>query len=131
MIPLDLSVILLACFAFAISSMVHGYSGFGFGIICMAIFALSPHDLEGMAAVTTIVILVVFSVLFFQSRHESPVHWRHVAIINVGAFIGMPLGYWLLVAFKDLSVFRVVAGAVIVYYAISGLRAPHARKPVR
>lgn len=125
---LELHTLLLIGLAVAIASFIHGFSGFGFGIISMALFSMLPFDLERISAVLSIVALLIISTLVFFSGKDSKIVWKHVLFISLGILIGSPLGYGFLLAFKDQPLFRVIAGMIFMYFAVHNLFSLHARR---
>ncbi len=110
----------------ALAAFVQGYSGFGFGLVSMSLFALLAVDLEYMSAVVTVDAAVVLGLLLVLSRHSGRIRWRQVGLVCLGGVLSMPLGYALLAAFKDHSVFRMAVGVAIFGFGLHGLAAPSA-----
>ena len=117
--PNDLLLLFAMVFAFA--AFVHGFTGFAFGIVGISILALTSVDLEvGTAAVMLQSVIAVVCTLCMTARRD-PIHWRPIALLAVGAAIGMPCGYWVLETFKDLAVFRIVLGVLFAGFGLHGL----------
>ena len=114
--------VLTAVVMIGVASLVHGYGGFGFGIIGMTGFALLDVDLERMSVVVTICAAVMIARLLLVSRREHPVHWLKMGLLFVGVLAGQPVGYWFIRTFSDHPSVRLVFGAVLVAFALYGLR---------
>jgi uncharacterized membrane protein YfcA len=115
LVPFILLVILIAGF-------VHGYGGFGFGILSMSVFSLLPVDIERMSVVITLNVLVIPPLVFVLSRSRGHVRWADIGLLFLGAMCGQPVGYWFIATFGDRAIFRVVLGAVLLVAAANGFR---------
>ena len=114
----------IACAVMGVAAFAHGYTGFGFGVFSMSLFALLPMDLEWAAAVLTVLALFVLVTLFFLSRGRAPVRWRLAGVIWIGAVVGTPLGYSFLAAYKDAPFFRIAIGLLLLSFGVASLRPP-------
>lgn len=114
----------IACAVMGVAAFAHGYTGFGFGVFSVALFALLPVNLEWAAAVLTVLALFVLVTLFFLSRGRAPVRWRSAVVIWCGAVFGTPLGYAFLAAYKDAPFFRIAIGLVLLSFGVLSLRPP-------
>lgn len=113
----SVAAILLISFA----ALVQGYSGFGFGIVAMALLALMRLPLVGGAMVVTFVGTIVVAGLLWLSRKNGKIDWRSIGLLLLGAMLGLPLGYWFLLRFGDLPIGRVVLGVILVTFSTYGL----------
>lgn len=130
MIAFNLESILIVLCCVSVAAFAHGYSGFGFGIISITAFSMTPLHLERAAAITTVLNIVILSILYMSHRKEWTIHWRHVWVLCIGAFLGQPMGYYLLMHFQHLPLFRLFVGIIFIYYGINGFRAVHAHRPL-
>jgi uncharacterized membrane protein YfcA len=107
---------------FCAAAWVHGYSGFGFGIICMALMAFLPMGMERASVVVSLTGFVILVVLVFISRGGGRVRWDQVLLLIPGGVLGVPLGYRFISAFGDQPVFRFVLGGALMIFAVLGAR---------
>ena len=113
---------------FACAASIHGYSGFGFGIVAMSLLSILAQDMPEMYVVVSINALVVVVVLLFLSRVHSHVDWLKAGLLLLGVAIGQPVGYWFLRTFGDHPVFHVLLGLVLLYYAVNWIVSPTIRR---
>jgi len=124
----DIEIILAVVAAVATAAFVQGYAGFGFGIVSIALLALLPRGMAGMAVVVTLCATAVVLLLLRLSHAEKGVRWRRVGQLVVGSVAGMPLGYWFIHTFGDRAVFRVALGVALIAFAVNGLFGRQARR---
>ncbi|MFW5829745.1 MAG: TSUP family transporter [Planctomycetota bacterium] len=112
---------ILALALISIAALVQGYSGFGFGIVAMALLVLSGLPLESGALMATFVGVAVIATLLWLSWSNGPIHWRGVGLLLIGALIGLPIGYWFLSRFGAGPAPQLVLGTLLILFAIYGL----------
>jgi uncharacterized membrane protein YfcA len=123
---------LLLVILIGVASLIQGYCGFGFGIVAMALLAMTGMPLEAVALVVTFVGTGVIAWLLWLSWKDGKVVWRAVRSLLIGALFGLPLGYVFLVRFGDQPIGRLVLGVVLLIFSLVGLlkqggtfRVPH------
>lgn len=107
-----------------------GFTGIGFGIIILAGVAFTPWNFERTTVVVNLLVLFLNVILIYVSRKDARVNWILVGYILLGSAVGVPLGYWFIIALGDVPLFRVVFGAVLVAFAANELFRPRIRKPL-
>lgn len=122
MIPLVILMVVIA-------ASIHGYAGFGFGIISMALVALLPVNLERASVVITLTSISVILGLLLLSRRHDKIHWLQVALILPGGFLGVPIGYWFIAQFGDQPVFRLILAMALIAFSLNGLIRREPPKP--
>lgn len=110
-----------------LSGFVQGVTGFGFGMISMA---LLPH-LMSVKAATTLVALVAFmnviSILWQMRRNFD---LRKPLGLLVGVLVGVPLGVFLLARLNN-DMLQCILGGVIILAAVQGMMVnPETSKPI-
>jgi uncharacterized protein len=133
MFAFDFATISIVLLTVVIAGGIHGYAGFGWGIVSITIYSLSPLDLERGAAITTILGVLLCGSLLAERRERTNIQWKHVGLVMLGIFLGQPFGYWILLLFKDLPLMRFMAGLLILLYGVLGWRAAqrdHFHKPL-
>jgi hypothetical protein len=116
--------------AIAIAAFVQGYGGFGFGIIAMALVGLLSPSLASASTVVMIVATPVVAWLMKLSWRDGPIDWRNIGRLFAGALVGIPLGYWFLLAFGDQPLGRFVLGVVLFGFCVVGLLTGRGRVPM-
>lgn len=111
-----------------LGAFTHGFTGIGFGIIVLAGIAFTPWDFERAAVVLNLLLLVLSGSIIYASRKDGPINWRLVGYILAGELIGVPLGYWFILAFGNQPVFRLVFGVTLALFAANELFRPRIRR---
>jgi uncharacterized membrane protein YfcA len=75
-------------------------------------------------------IVVQFALMATARRDDHGIDWGTVALLMVGAIIGIPLGYAMLVQGQSSGLFRVIFGVVLLAFAANGWFSPHVRRPM-
>lgn len=120
---IDVPFLLLGA-ACLLASFVHGFCGFGFGILLMAQLALAGAGLERASVLTTLLALCVTATIWIQARRDLNVDWRAVFILASGTILGLPLGYAFVYRYENLPLGRALFGAVLLAFAAQGLWRP-------
>jgi uncharacterized membrane protein YfcA len=107
-----------------LGAFTQGFTGIGFGIIVLAGIAFTPWDFERATVVLNLLLLVLNGSIIYASRKDGPINWQLVGYILVGEIIGVPLGYWFILAFGNQSVFRLVFGVTLALFAANELLRP-------
>jgi uncharacterized membrane protein YfcA len=109
-----LLIILVLC----VAGFVRGLTGFGYGLVAMALLPLFL-DLPRAAAIVGVLDLTVSGVAFFANRKHYD--WRRGLNLVLGSCCGIPLGVYLLVEMPPQLLLRVL-GAVMVMAALNEWR---------
>ena len=107
-----------------LGAFTQGFTGIGFGIIVLAGIAFTPWDFERATVVLNLLLLVLNGSIIYASRRDGPINWRLVGYILAGEIIGVPLGYWFILAFGNQPVFRLVFGVTLALFAANELFRP-------
>lgn len=110
-----------------LGAFTQGFTGIGFGIIVLAGIAFTPWDFERATVVLNLLLLVLNGSIIYAGRRDSPINWAVVGYILLGETIGVPVGYWFIMAFGNQSVFRLVFGATLALFAANELLRPRIR----
>jgi uncharacterized membrane protein YfcA len=105
-----------------------GFTGIGFGIVILAGVAFTPWNFERVTVIINLLVLFLNVILIYISRKDARVHWSLVGYILVGSVVGVPLGYWFIVALGEKPIFRVIFGAALTAIALNELFRPRIRK---
>ena len=120
----------LAAVIIGLASMVHGYTGFGMGMMSFSMLCLLPHHAERMAVVVTLNALVSMGLLLCLTGGRGRIDWRQTRLVLLGCAISMPIGYWFLTTSGDSPGFRTMLGLLLVLFSRIGLKAPRpTRRP--
>jgi len=122
----DVPLVLLGA-AGLLASLVHGFCGFGFGILLMAQLAFAGAGLERASVLTTMLALFVTGAVWLHARHDLSVDWRAVFILAGGTLLGLPLGYAFVYRYENLPIGRALFGVVLLAFAAQGLWRPDKR----
>ena len=112
------------------AALAQGFSGFGFGIILMAVMSLLSADLERTSVLATLLSLVLSITLLIQSHGRMKVDWKQAGLLGLGLVIGVPIGYHLLLRFGDVPASRIVFGLVLITFALNRLCTPHLKQRI-
>jgi len=98
----------------SLAGFAQGLTGFGFGLVAIALFPL-VMNLKEAAALTALLNLVVCARTFLSIRaHYS---WRHGRDLVVGACLGVPVGIYVLVQVDEVLLLRVLGGLMLLFSA--------------
>jgi len=105
-----------------------GFTGIGFGIVILAGVAFTSWNFERVTVIINLLVLFINAILIYISRKDARVHWSLVAYLLLGSVVGVPLGYWFIVALGEKPIFRVIFGTALVAIALNELFKPRIRK---
>jgi uncharacterized membrane protein YfcA len=100
-----------------VAAFAQGLTGFGFGLVAMALLPLFMDFKDAVALVAVLNLLVCAATFLSTRRH---VVWRRVASLAVASALGVPLGVWALVRW-DARWLLGILGAWMIAFAISEL----------
>jgi uncharacterized protein len=115
-------LVVLACAAF-----LHGYTGFGFGLVAMTAFSFLAVDIERISVVVTITVIILMIEIVVLAKKSAGLHWimwKAVGLIFIGELVGIPIGYWFVLNYGGLPIFRFVFGIILIGFCINGLLRP-------
>ncbi len=121
---LDPQYLWVFCPLVALGAFTQGFTGLGFGIVILAGVVFTPWDFERSTVVVNLLVLVLHGSVIWASRKEARIQWRLVGFILLGLAVGVPLGYWFILAFGNQPVFQVVFGVSLAGFAINELVKP-------
>ena len=105
-----------------------GFTGIGFGITVLAGMGFTTWDFEKTTVVLNLILPVLNFSIIWISRKESRIDWSLVGIILAGEALGVPLGYWFILALGQHPVFRIAFGLVLALFAANELFRPRLKK---
>jgi uncharacterized membrane protein YfcA len=126
---MDINSLLLAVIVFG-AAFAQGFSGFGYGILAMAMLSLLTTDLERASVFVTLSVMVLVTTLLLRSRRDVRIDWKQAAGLSLGVLAGSPFGYWFMLRQGGMPVCRLVFGVVLVLFALNGLLKPHVRRHI-
>ena len=118
-----LFLILISFGAFA-----QGFTGIGFGIIVLAGMGFTTWNFERMTVVLNLVLPILNFSIIWAGRKESRIDWSLVGILLAGEALGVPLGYWFILALGQQPIFRIAFGLVLALFAANELFRPRLKK---
>lgn len=101
----------------AVAGFAQGLTGFGFGLVSMALLPLCVDFKDAVPLVAVLNLLVCVATLLTARRH---LHWRRVAPLAFASGLGVPLGVWALMRW-DARWLLAVLGAWMIAFAVSEL----------
>ena len=104
-----MSQLILVVSIVVLSGFVHGLSGFGFGLVAMALLPLVMNLKDAVALVVMLNAIVVVITFWRVRAHYA---WRQGWVLLLGTCVGVPLGVFLLVRLDELLL-RHLLGAVM------------------
>jgi uncharacterized membrane protein YfcA len=125
---LDLQYLWLFGLLIGLGAFTQGFTGLGFGIIVLAGIAFTPWDFERAMVVLNLLLLVLNGSIIYASRKDAEINWRVVGYILVGEIIGVPVGYWFILAFGNQPMFRLAFGTTLALFAANELFRPRIRR---
>ncbi|OGV75262.1 MAG: hypothetical protein A3K19_02240 [Lentisphaerae bacterium RIFOXYB12_FULL_65_16] len=126
---MHISVLVLAIIVFG-AAFAQGFSGFGYGILAMAVLSLVVTDIERASVFVTLSVTVLIIALLIRSRRDVAIDYRQAAMLFLGLLAGCPLGYWFVLRQGDMPACRIIFGAVLILFALNGLLKPHIRRHI-
>ncbi len=114
--------ILVVCLA----GFAQGLTGFGFGLVAIGLLPMMMN-LKEAVAFSTLLNLIVCGMTFYSLR--SHYHWRRGLDLVLGACLGVPIGFYLLIKFNEGFMLRLL-GSLMLLLAINELILTRL-KPVR
>lgn len=118
-------IIILAIMA--VAAFLHGYTGFGYGLVAMTAFSFLPIDIERILVVITITVIILMIEIVILAKRSSGIHWimwKAVGLIFIGEVIGIPIGYWFVLTYGGMPIFRLVFGIILIGFCLNGLIRP-------
>jgi uncharacterized membrane protein YfcA len=107
--------IIVTCTVFAVAGFVQGLSGFGFGIVAMAILPLALNDMQTAFSITALNSLIIPILTFVRLRHAFKL--ADALPMTIAAIGGALLGF----AFADYligeTIFLRILGATLIVFA--------------
>jgi uncharacterized membrane protein YfcA len=126
---MDINLALLAAIAFG-AAFAQGFSGFGYGILAMAMLSLFTPSIERASVFVTVSVTVLVITLLVRSRRDVRIDWKQASLLLLGVLAGSPLGYWFVLRQGDLPICRIVFGIVLLLFALNGLLKPHLKRHI-
>jgi len=105
---------LLTALAISLAGFAQGLTGFGYGLVAIALLPLLMN-LKEAVALATVLSLVVCVRTFLSIRAHY--YWRRGLGLVVGACLGVPLGTWFLVQLDEALLLRVLGGVMLLFSA--------------
>jgi len=121
---LDLQYLWLVGPLVALGAFTQGFTGLGFGIIILAGVVFTPWDFERSTVVVNLLVLFLQGSVIRASLKDSRIQWNLVGLLVVGLAVGVPLGYWFILAFGNQPVFQMVFGVSLAGFAANELIKP-------
>jgi len=126
---MDINLAVLAAIALG-ASFAQGFTGFGYGILAMAMLSLLTASLERASVFITLTATALAITLLIRSRRDMRLDWKQASLLLLGVLGGSPLGYWFVLRQGDMPVCRLVFGAVLLLFALNGILKPHIKRHI-
>ena len=131
MLSLDIVEHILAFIVVVLlGGVVHGFTGFGFGLVSMSLFALLDLPLERASALLTVVsvpILLTFAITELRRKMPKPLP---TLLALVGMILVVPIGYVVILVYGGTTLFSVGFGIFVLALAIWRLSRISVRAPI-
>jgi uncharacterized membrane protein YfcA len=101
----------------AFAGFIQGLTGFGFGLVSMALLPLALSFKEALVVVAVLNVAACATTLLSTRRHFS---WRRGTDLAIGSCVGVPIGFYALVHL-DSQLLLHALGAVMCLFAVSEL----------
>ncbi|MBT3379115.1 MAG: sulfite exporter TauE/SafE family protein [Lentisphaerae bacterium] len=121
-----LTLMLIAGFA----AFTQGFCGFGYGIVTMALLSLLTAEMERGSVFVMLSIVVLLLDLMRRSKSHGGVDWPKVGLLFLGLMAGQPLGYWFVLNYDKMGIFRVAFGVALILFAVYGIVRPHVKRRI-
>lgn len=102
----------LAILILALAGFMQGLTGFGFGLISMALLPLVLPFKEALVVVAVLNVPVCALTLFTNWRHFQ---WRRGIALALGSSAGVPIGFYLLVQLDGALLLRILGGLLSLF----------------
>ena len=109
---LDASSAALVIVVLCVAGFTQGLTGFGFGLVAMALLPLILEIKSASFLVVVFNLLVAGTTLYANRRHFS---WRRGRALIVGTWCGVPLGVYLLVAAPRELLIHLLGGLLVLF----------------
>jgi uncharacterized membrane protein YfcA len=126
---MDIHLALLVAIVFA-AAFAQGFSGFGYGILGMAMLSLLTSSIERASVFITITVTALVVTLLLRSRRDVRIDWPQAGLLFLGILAGGPLGYWFVLRQGDMPICRMAFGAVLILFALNGILKPHIKRHI-
>lgn len=97
----------------AIGAVLHGFSGFGFGLVSMSMFALLGLPIERASSLLTIIAIPLFTIFSISELRRTRPKALQTTLILVGMVAGIPIGYSVIFQYGDTILFSIGFGIFI------------------
>lgn len=117
----------------AVAAFLQGYTGFGYGLVAMTAFSFLPVNIERISVVVTITVIVLMIEIVILAKRGSGIHWilwKPVSLIISGLVIGIPIGYWFVLNYGGMTVFRFVFGIILIGFCINSFVKPRFKSKI-
>ncbi len=101
----------------AFAGFTQGLTGFGFGLVSMALLPLALPFKDALVVVASLNVAACATTFFATRQHFS---WQRGAAVTIGSCIGVPIGFYALVHL-DSQLLLHALGAVMCLFAVSEL----------
>lgn len=112
-----MTTLLIAVAILTLAAFTQGLTGFGFGLISMALLPLVLPVKDATVILAPLTVVTCATTLHAVRRH---LRWRHAAALVAGATLGVPLGVFALVKL-DAAVLLRTLGSLMVLFALVDL----------
>lgn len=112
----------------AFGAFTQGFSGVGYGMVVLAGMAFTPWDLERTILILNLMLPLLHVSIIYATLRKSRINWKLVGVLLVGAGVGVPLGYWFIMALGKQPIFRVILGLALTLFSANELIRPRIHK---
>ncbi len=96
----------------ALAGFTQGMTGFGFGLVSMALLPLFLPFKDALVVVAVLNVPVCLLTLYANRRH---VQWRRGLALALGSCVGVPIGFYLLVRLDGPLLLRILGGLLCAF----------------
>jgi uncharacterized membrane protein YfcA len=104
----------LLAVVFLLAGFIQGLTGFGFGMVAMS---LSPMLIDIKQANVLVTVLALFNCLFVTWSVRHAVDFKKILPIFFGAFLGVPIGVYLLQILQPRTI-KIILGTILIVFSI-------------
>lgn len=112
------------------AGIVHGFTGFGFGLASMSIFALANLPLERASSLLTVVSIPMLAIFALSELRSGRPNLVPTLLVLVGIVLGVPIGYSVILHYGGSVLFSIGFGLFVVSVAIWRLTRSNIAAPI-
>lgn len=127
---LDPAFLWLFALLVVLGAFTQGFTGLGFGIVILAGISFTSWNFERSTVIVNLLVLIIHLSIILSSKKQARINWQLVGFVIAGLAVGVPLGYWFLLAYGNQGILQFIFGATLTAFSINEVIKPKLRKPL-